>query len=214
MTGMGIFIFNSAIEQTRELAEMLQKFEIAISVMARHETEVYRLENERKKVYTMAVTDNLTSLYNRYYFDEMANMELERAKRHEYSISLLYIDLDHFKKINDTYGHDVGDIVLKNFANILKECTRDNDMVFRLGGEEFVMMMSYTHMQEAFEVAKGLKDKVEKSCVYIGKESICYQFSGGISDTEEEGYSLDALLKSADIKLYKAKLAGRNRIVY
>ena len=212
--GMGIFVFNGRIRKNTETVHMLKKFETAINMIAHHEMDIYMLEKEKKKVYAMAITDNLTGLHNRYYLNEIANTEIEKAKRFNYKISLLYVDLDYFKKINDTYGHETGDLVLKHFSDLLKKHKRENDMAFRLGGEEFVVIMPHTSKTNAFKFAKRIKDDLQTDCPLIDGNRICYRFSGGISDTDEDGYSITALLKSADMKLYKAKLSGRDRIVF
>ncbi|WP_457597553.1 oxygen-binding di-iron domain-containing protein [Hydrogenimonas sp.] len=212
--GVGMFVFDETMETDPETLEMLRKFEIAIDVIAKREVEVYRIESERKRVYTMAITDSLTGLYNRYYLDEVAGQELAKSKRYDYPVSVLYLDLDHFKKVNDTYGHDIGDIVLKRFAHLLRENIRESDMAFRLGGEEFLVMMPYTDTARALEIGKRLRDIVkQEGCVTVGRERICYTFSGGVTDTGEAGYDLETLLKRADEKLYEAKRSGRDRIV-
>ncbi|WP_456451118.1 oxygen-binding di-iron domain-containing protein [Hydrogenimonas sp.] len=211
--GVGMFVFDAAMEADMETMEMLQKFEIAIDVIAKREIEVYRIEDEKKRVYTMAITDNLTQLYNRYYLEETAHQELAKSKRYEYPVSILYLDLDHFKRINDTYGHDIGDIVLKRFAQFVHANLRESDTAFRLGGEEFMVMMPYTDRFQAKEIAERLRRKIaQEGAVELGKERIRYTFSGGITDTEESGHDLESLLKKADEKLYNAKRSGRDRI--
>jgi diguanylate cyclase (GGDEF)-like protein len=212
--GVGIFIFNSSMDRSFESVQMLGKFETAVTMMGKHELEIYRLENEKKKVYTMAITDKLTGLYNRHYFDETAAMEIEKARLHANTISLAYLDLDHFKSINDSFGHEAGDIVLRHFSQILKEVADKRDTLFRIGGEEFVIIMPDTNKMEAFERVKEIKKRVACSFVFVDPENIHYTFSCGICDSAEEGYVLSSLLKVADMKLYKAKLAGRDRIIF
>jgi diguanylate cyclase (GGDEF)-like protein len=212
--GVGMFVFGNSLECDDDTKEMLQKFEIAIDVIAKREIEVYRIESEKKKMYAMAVTDNLTKLYNRYYLEEVATTELAKSKRYDYPIAILYLDIDHFKKVNDHYGHDVGDIVLKRFAGFIKDNLRESDMAFRLGGEEFMVMMPYTTKEQAYEIAERLRQTIRREgCITIGTERICYTFSGGVTDTNEADHDLEKLLKIADEKLYSAKSGGRDRIV-
>ena len=212
--GVGVFALEASVQQSKELEAVLKKLEKPVSIIAKRETEVYKIELEKKRVYNMAITDNLTGLYNRYYLDEVASIEFPKSSRYGYPIAVAYLDIDNFKKINDTYGHDVGDIVLKQFAHFVREHVRESDMVFRLGGEEFLILMPYASMKDAYEIVSRLRVdlKVEGS-VDIGKEHICYTFSAGITDTQEGDHELGMLIKIADKKLYEAKNSGRDKIV-
>jgi len=213
--GMGLFLFETTLDKSDEVTTVLKKLEMPISIIAKRETEKYKMEQDRKRVYNMAITDSLTGLYNRYYLDEVSNMELLKSKRYNYPIAIAYLDIDHFKKINDTYGHDVGDIVLKQFAYLISSYVRESDLVFRLGGEEFLIMMPYIDRIGAYDVVMRIKDILkENGCVDIGVEHICYTFSAGITDTIEADHELELLIKIADDKLYKAKHSGRNRVIF
>ncbi len=212
--GIGMFVLERSFERSDEMIEMLKKFEIAIDIISKREVEVYLLKRDKSLAYAMAITDKLTGLYNRHYLEEIAHTELAKAKRHDYPITFIYLDIDHFKKINDTYGHDVGDIVLKRFAQIIISNLRESDMAFRLGGEEFLLMLPYTIREEAVNMGKRLREATRVGgCIDHQNEPICYTFSGGIADTEEAGFSLDNLLKLADRKLYTAKESGRDKII-
>ncbi|BDY13625.1 oxygen-binding di-iron domain-containing protein [Hydrogenimonas cancrithermarum] len=214
VTGIGMFALDPAFETSEEILNMLRKFEIAVDVIAKREVEVYRLENEKKKVYTMAITDQLTGLYNRYYLEETGEAELARAKRHAYPVAVLYLDIDYFKKINDRYGHDIGDRILKHFATLISGHLRKGDLAFRLGGEEFMVLMPYTNRSDALKIAKRLQAIVkERGVIDTAEGEVSFTFSGGVTDTDECGYDLQTMLKRADEKLYAAKAAGRNRIV-
>ncbi|WP_353662176.1 diguanylate cyclase [Hydrogenimonas sp. SS33] len=212
--GVGMFVFDRSMPTGGNVAELVGKFEKAIAIIARREIEVYRMEDEKRRVYKMAITDNLTGLYNRYYLEETGTREMAKSKRYEYPVSVLYMDIDHFKKINDTYGHDVGDLVLKRFAALISENLRESDTAYRLGGEEFLVLMPYTDEKRALESAERLRRIVrERGCVDIGHEHICFTFSAGITDTTEADHDISRLLKIADDKLYRAKESGRDRIV-
>lgn len=212
--GVGMFVFESEMDHDDEVIQMLEKFEKAISIIASREIEIYRLEDEKRRVYNMAITDNLTGLYNRYYLDEMAHKEMAKAKRYGYTVSVVYLDIDHFKRINDRYGHDVGDLVLKRFAQVIQNSLRESDTAFRLGGEEFLILMPYTHKEQAADTAERIKEKVKKEgCVTLGSEELCYTFSGGAADSTEVGADFEELQKLADARLYEAKKSGRDRIL-
>ena len=213
--GIGIFVLETDFNKSNEAIEVLKKLEIPINIIAKHETEIYKIENEKKKIYTMAITDSLTGLHNRYYLNEISRIELLKSKRYSYPIAAAYLDLDHFKKINDTYGHDVGDIVLKQFSHLVKNSVRESDLVFRLGGEEFFILMPYVDKKGAQSIIERTREILKKDgCIHIGKEEICYTFSAGITDTIESGHNLDDLIKAADKRLYEAKTRGRDKIVY
>ncbi len=212
--GVGMFVFDTRLDDEKIYAPLLTKFEKAIAIVAKREIEVYKIEDETRRVYNMAITDQLTKVYNRHYFDEVTQAELTKSKRYDYPVALLYLDLDHFKKVNDRYGHDVGDIVLKYFAELIKKNLRESDMAFRLGGEEFAVLMPYADRAEARIIADRLRQAVhDEGCIEIGVEKIFFTFSGGISDNDEAKHSIELMLKIADGKLYKAKETGRDRVV-
>ncbi len=171
--------------------------------------------NEKKKLFTMAVTDSLTGLHNRYYLSEISRKKLSKSKRYNYPISVVYMDIDYFKKINDTYGHDVGDLILKHFASHLKNSARKRDIVFRLGGEEFFILMPFINKKDACSIIKDIKESLKDGdrCISIDGEKIYYTFSAGIADTTETGFNLNNLMKVADERLYKAKITGRDRVI-
>ena len=212
--GIGMFVLDRSFERSEEMIEMLSKFETAIDIITKREVEVYLLEREKTMAYAMAITDKLTGLYNRHYLEEVAPVELSKAKRHGFPIAFLYLDIDHFKRVNDTFGHDAGDEVLRRFAHIIIANLRDSDMAFRLGGEEFLIIIPYTTKEDALKLALRLREVTrENGCIEYRGKKICFTFSGGITDTKESGFDLDTLLKRADEKLYEAKGSGRDRVV-
>ncbi|RUM44501.1 MAG: hypothetical protein DSY46_05535 [Hydrogenimonas sp.] len=213
VTGIGMFALDRNFERSDEMIQMLQKFEIAINVLTKREVEVYKIQSEKEEVYTMAITDPLTGLYNRHYLKEIAPKALAEAQRNLQPVTVLYLDLDHFKKINDQYGHDVGDYILKHFANLIVNHFRTGDLAFRLGGEEFMLFMPNTTKEDGLKIAQRLQEVVkQEGPLLIEDQKLSFSFSGGVTDTIESGYSLQSLMRRADEKLYHAKAAGRNQI--
>lgn len=159
----------------------------------------------QKELYQeMSVVDSLTSVYNRRHLDEMLSREIERAKRYNQTVSLLMIDIDDFKKYNDSYGHLAGDEVLKKIGNFLVHSLRSVDMVFRYGGEEFIVMLPQTFKQGGVEVAKRLLN--------LGRQNIPITVSIGVAAFPEDAQDRDDLLAKVDSALYQAKHLGKDRI--
>jgi diguanylate cyclase (GGDEF)-like protein len=157
----------------------------------------------------MAITDKLTGLYNRYKFYSVAQQELNRSKRHKHPFSLIIFDIDHFKKINDTYGHDVGDRVLKTVAKLVRKNVRKYDYVFRWGGEEFIILAPETDINGALKLAEKIRTIIASHhFAKIGHVTI----SAGIAQfVEDIDKGIDSIVKRADNALYLAKHEGRNR---
>lgn len=147
-------------------------------------------------------------------FFEAAKASLSYAKRNIKSVSLAMIDIDLFKAINDNYGHHTGDEVLKEFATIMCECFRDSDIIGRLGGEEFCVLLTDSNLLSAKEKLDMFRDTVEKNTINIqGEHPIKFTISVGLTESEKNSeYNLDAMLKQADKYLYQAKDSGRNKV--
>jgi diguanylate cyclase (GGDEF)-like protein/PAS domain S-box-containing protein len=156
--------------------------------------------------------DHLTGLANRRTFFEAAQRELERWQRAPRELSLIIFDADHFKQINDTWGHPAGDAVLRDFAAAMTAIFREADIVARLGGEEFVAMLPSTGHAGASIVATRLLRLVEAQTVVVDGNAIRYTVSAGVATMEPAICGLDALIKRADVALYEAKRRGRNRV--
>jgi diguanylate cyclase (GGDEF)-like protein len=156
--------------------------------------------------------DFLTGIANRRTFFEAGELELARRRRSPREISLILFDIDHFKQVNDTYGHPAGDDVLRHLAGLLISTFRQVDIVARVGGEEFAVLLPSTNLQNAARVADRLRRAAESNRVQTGNASIAYTLSGGIAAMDDSLVSLDALISRADRALYAAKAAGRNRI--
>jgi diguanylate cyclase (GGDEF)-like protein/PAS domain S-box-containing protein len=160
----------------------------------------------------LAATDGLTGLLNRRRFMEMGEAEIERTKRTGRPLSLIMFDVDHFKKVNDTRGHDVGDVVLVSLALTAKDALRAVDVLGRLGGEEFAAILPETGLEEALTVAERLRRAVADMGLAPNGEPLPVTISLGVVLGRGAGETLDDLLKRADTALYRAKSAGRNRV--
>ncbi len=157
--------------------------------------------------------DGLTRIFNRRYFDERIVEEMTRAQRYGQDISLLIVDLDHFKRVNDTYGHQAGDLVLKEVGALLTETLRSTDFAARYGGEEFAVILTHTGQTHAWQLAERLRAKVEK--LRFEHEGSRFQVTAsiGVSAMERGTFSRNAdLIRAADKALYRAKESGRNRV--
>lgn len=169
---------------------------------------VYAMTEHSRRFRGMAITDSLTGAFNRRYMELQAGRALQDWERHQRSVSLLLIDVDHFKKINDEFGHSVGDIALKNLVSLLRERIRGVDTLCRFGGEEFVLLLSETTALQANIVANQLRRAVEQSQLLPhGTMTI----SIGICDVRQVA-DLESWFRLADAALYSAKDLGRNRV--
>lgn len=179
-----------------------------------------RLEENLKEIRDLqvileeqAIRDSLTGLYNRHYLKEALKREFSRAEREEYPICFILMDLDWFKKINDTYGHAAGDLTIQYFANLLKRQTRTGDIVCRYGGEEFLLVLPNTPVASAAQIAERLRKDFEYSGVSHAGLLIKATTSCGISEFPSHGATEEKVLAAADIALYAAKERGRNQVV-
>jgi diguanylate cyclase (GGDEF)-like protein len=165
---------------------------------------------ENAQLYQESLSDSLTGLYHHKYFELRLKEEMARSKRYKYPLTLALIDIDFFKNVNDTYGHLVGDTVLKVLAKILKEGTRFIDVVARYGGEEFAVILPYVSYKDALEIGERLRKTIEDTSF----EGIRITISVGIGYTDGESTDFDykELINFADKALYNAKNNGRNRV--
>jgi diguanylate cyclase (GGDEF)-like protein len=160
----------------------------------------------------LASVDGLTGVFNRVYFHQKFESEFKMAKDLGYDLTLVILDIDFFKKFNDTYGHLFGDVVLKSVAQTVKNNLRSTDTVARFGGEEFVIILPRTSVQEAFEKVESLRLKIANNIVNDNLISASVTASFGISCFPETSTNQIELIKDADNALYKAKDSGRNCI--
>jgi diguanylate cyclase (GGDEF)-like protein len=168
----------------------------------------------RESLHAQAQRDSLTGLYNRRYLDETLPRKIHHAGRYNQPISLLILDIDNFKVINDTFGHDSGDIVIKDLANIMLSAIRSDDVVCRYGGEEFIMILPNAALEIALERAEQLRESISKLSVSSnGRQLGRVTVSIGLSTFPEHGASRDELIMKADLALSKAKSGGKNQVV-
>lgn len=176
-------------------------------------TQHQELENKNKQLQDMVRTDVLTGLYNRMRFTEFVELELARIKRSGEESSLIFLDLDHFKSVNDTYGHPSGDLVLKWVAGVIKGQLRTTDILARFGGEEFSILLPDTSLEGACMVAEKTRAALE-SCSFIGQmEDLQITASFGVTSLKkDEPDAFNLAYREADKALYQAKNKGRNRV--
>ncbi len=176
------------------------------------------LEAERDKLIerlrVQSSTDFLTSLPNRRAFFEAAEAEVARARRHGFGLVVLLLDVDHFKRINDALGHAVGDLALVALTEVLRQSVRQGDIAARIGGEEFVLLLSHCEREDGLRFAERLRQTVASTVVEVGSEHppVRMTVSIGLADTQTHGMNLDLLMSRADHAMYGAKRAGRDRI--
>jgi diguanylate cyclase (GGDEF)-like protein len=158
----------------------------------------------------LAITDSLTGLYTRRYFFERLDEELQRSKRHGFRFSFLMIDIDDFKRCNDTYGHLVGDVVLKDVSHITKESTREIDLTARYGGEEFSVILPETDRAGAVLVAERIRKKIDENIFKAYDEKLKMTVSIGLAVYPDDSQEVSDLIEAADKALYAAKSSGKN----
>ena len=204
--------------KNQALLEMNRELEAKI-----HE-RTHELAEANTRLAQLAVTDGLTGLYNHRHFHERLALEVERSQRSGLPLSLLVLDVDHFKQFNDAFGHPAGDEVLRQLARVLADTRRANDVVARYGGEEFAVILVDTAKFTAAKVAERIR---ERACAHDFSEGLTLtrlsrtahakatqlSVSVGVATFAEDGSDAEALVRAADTALYAAKRAGRNRVV-
>jgi len=214
-------VFNEEADRRLKNLEVLHQVETA-----KREAEIYQLKNvalqqeieERKKVQAslrqLAITDPLTGLYNRHHFFAMAEYEFKEAARHHRPISAIMLDIDHFKQVNDIYGHIVGDQVLIALGQHIRDSLSEVGIVGRFGGEEFVVLLPNIELDQAQQAAERLRQTIATHPYDTNKGPISITISLGVADVcLANRISVETLLEQADQALYSAKQAGRNRTV-
>jgi len=167
--------------------------------------------HENKHLQSLALSDPLTGLLNRRGLEHTLRVTLSDAERNDHAVSAMVIDIDHFKEINDSYGHEAGDLVLQSFAHAMRKTCRSCDVSCRLGGEEFLIIMPSTTMVNAVKLAERLRSHIESQEISIGERIITVTASFGVS-VQQGKIELDGLIKDADKAVYEAKNAGRNQV--
>jgi diguanylate cyclase (GGDEF)-like protein len=223
--------FYLKINNTRSVPEILQEANIKLSLINLNYEQINKelvqtkialenltreLEEKNRILDHLANLDGLTGVYNRRYFQNILDQELNRAARNESEISLVIVDIDHFKRFNDTYGHQAGDSVLANFARTLKKHLRNYDTLARYGGEEFAVILPDTNGSEALIVAEKLRTAVNKQIFSYNNEDHKVTASFGVATAKpatDHHFSKNIFVSQADEALYEAKNKGRNGVV-
>jgi len=196
---------NKLVEELLESRKLLEHYSTNLEDMVEQRTEILKW---------LAITDPLTGLYNRRYFMEQLEQEFKRSRRYERDLSLLMLDIDYFKRVNDTYGHQVGDLVLRKISSIIEGQLRDADLAFRFGGEEFMVILPETSTRDASNVAERMRTEIMHS--YYHHEDAEFNVTVSIGIISMQGNmieTVDSFLKKVDDNLYIAKNRGRNKIV-
>ncbi len=199
---------------SRVSREMDFDFAALLSLVGNHVSHIIdkiKLFQETKR---LSVTDGLTGLYNSRYFYKFLDLEISRTKRYGSSFSLMLFDIDNFKRLNDTYGHQAGDEVLQELARIFKSVSRETDIVVRYGGEEFVIILPNTAEEEAIALADRVLHAVQETRIAISAaEKVSITVSGGVASFPQNASTAKGLLNAADSAMYAAKTAGKNTII-
>ncbi len=195
--------FNQRHEATEERNQKLTQ-QLSRMEQETHELQAMLNENRAKLLY-----DALTGVYSRMAYDERIQQEWSRWNRYQTPFSYAILDIDHFKQINDTYGHSAGDKALKIIAQLMQQYLRDSDCVFRIGGEEFVLLLTETSAQSANKLVAKLRDAIAESSIHFKGDPVRLTLSAGITETRD-GDTIETIYERADAALYKAKHSGRN----
>lgn len=177
-------------------------------VKARVKTHI-TLKQQHDQLVGMATHDQLTGLYNRHYLNDTLSKKVAHAKRHSEPLSVIIVDIDHFKSVNDTFGHLMGDLILKAVANAMEGNARKEDITARFGGEEFIVLLDNCTAHDAQVKAEHLRSQIEA----LNPEGIAVTASFGVAQLQQDTQRCEDLLKNADTALYIAKEEGRNRVV-
>lgn len=186
---------------------------IVIILLFRVKTLIKRLSASRDELERQALTDPMTKLFNRRYLSEVTKPLMELMYRNSSKLSVILLDIDKFKHINDTYGHQIGDDVIIELAQTLQTYTRKSDIICRFGGEEFVILLPETTTEGALSLAEVLRSEVEKLVMVFSQNiELRFTISIGVSTVEKGEQNLDAVIMRADSALYAAKENGRNKV--
>ncbi len=207
-------LYKEVIFKTKELEKMNEELNKSLKEAIEHKEIIQKqqkeLEDKNRFLEELSVTDNLTKLYNRNKLDEVLSIEANRSNRFEHAFGVVIIDIDYFKSVNDLYGHQMGDTVLKEFADILKSNSRKTDTVGRWGGEEFLIICSETNLEGILSFAQSIREKISSFPFAIGEKKTA---SFGVSVYKKDE-NVESMIKRADDALYNAKENGRNRVEF
>jgi len=198
------------ISHDKKLLEASHQYSEKLKRTVEDRTKDLLISNEKLK--SLANTDTLTALNNRRYFFEIGNKLLAMARRQKKPLIVLMCDIDFFKKINDKYGHAVGDDVLVSFAETVSPLLREGDVFARIGGEEFALINFDSELDDSVALAERIRQAVANIKLELAGETIQFTISFGIASYQTENENIDDILQKADVKLYQAKESGRNKI--
>jgi diguanylate cyclase (GGDEF)-like protein len=215
ITYLVLELTNSSQKPTAMMISVLAPLIIAPLVSWHIVGLLFEIDQLEIKMHKLAMTDELTGLRNRHALFLLAEQRLDYAKRYQRIVSLLLIDVDYFKQINDKHGHLAGDEVLRHLAKLVKGFIRKSDIIGRLGGDEFLIMLPETDKQNALIYAEKLRRRIQQKTVAFNDSSIGMTVSIGVSTFESDAdiNRIEDLLHQADTALYQAKRKGRNQIV-
>jgi diguanylate cyclase (GGDEF)-like protein len=196
----------------RDITDRKQVEKDLLHANDRLHTQLVEIGLLQSQLRDQAIRDPLTNLFNRRYLEETLERELSRAEREEYPLCIIMMDIDHFKSVNDTYGHEAGDIVLRTLADTITVQSRHGDFACRYGGEEFVLVMPNISIETATERAMELHQTIEELNIPYGRFNLSVTISMGIAWYPEHGDTKEDILRASDKAMYVAKHAGRNSV--
>ncbi|MBF0219054.1 MAG: diguanylate cyclase [Gammaproteobacteria bacterium] len=197
-------VFIELWRQCQEIQQAMQRLEIANR----------KIMEQQQELHDLAIHDHLTGLYQRRWFDEIIHKTLATAKRSGQPMALALLDLDHFKNINDTYGHASGDNVLVQVSRTFEQSLRIIDTLFRYGGEEFTLIMPQTTLESAFNICERVRQAIEDLIITTPQGTLKVTVSIGVVCSDEIPHlTAENIIEEADQRLYRAKAAGRNRVM-
>lgn len=213
ITGLEDFMYqNTTLLPLKGLGGGIEQICLIIYDVTDVATNRRQLQAANRELQRLSSTDRLTGLFNRGHWEEMLRQEYARHRRYDRNAALVMFDIDHFKKINDTYGHQTGDAVIQQTADVIRNSMRDADIAGRYGGEEFVVLLPDTDSEGAASVAERLRQAIEAHEVVYEGHSIRFTVSLGIADLSQPTSGYAQLIERADSALYVSKSAGRNRV--
>jgi diguanylate cyclase (GGDEF)-like protein len=213
ITGLEDFMYqNTTLMPLKGLSGGIEQICLIIYDVTDVATNRLQLQAANQELQRLSSTDRLTGLFNRGHWEEMLRQEYARHRRYDRNAALVMFDIDHFKKINDSYGHQAGDAVIQQTAELVRQSMRDADIAGRYGGEEFVVLLPDTDSEGAVTFAERLRQSIEAHQVVYEGNSIRFTVSLGIADLSRPTSGHAQLIERADNALYKSKSAGRNQV--
>lgn len=213
ITGLEDFMYqNTTLMPLRGLTGRIEQICLIIYDVTDVATNRRQLQAANRELQRLSSTDRLTGLFNRGHWEEMLRQEYARHRRYDRNAALVMFDIDHFKNVNDTYGHQAGDAVIQQTAELVRQCMRDADIAGRYGGEEFVVLLPDTDSEGALTFAERFRQAIEEHEVVYENHRIRFTVSLGIADLSQPTSGYAQLIERADGALYSSKAGGRNQV--